>query len=125
MKLGDVLFSQRSIRRFKPDPISVDDLHVIMEAAVRAPNGGNAQPARFVLLTNRNGIEKMGELYKEAWWAKRRDAGTGWKTIEDIPAEDKVSRSAARLSGSIGNVPAIVLAFGRKSARPEVDAASV
>ena len=44
MPLGEAMFSQRSVRKFKPDPISVDDLHLIMEAAVRAPNGGNSQP---------------------------------------------------------------------------------
>ncbi len=125
MKFGDVLFSQRSIRRFKPDPISVDDLHVIMEAAVRAPNGGNAQPGRFVLITDRNVLEEMGALYKEAWWAKRRDAGTGWKTIDDIPAEDRNSRAAARLANSMSSVPAIILCYGRRGSRPELDGSSV
>jgi nitroreductase len=113
MQFGDVLFSQRSIRRFKPDPISMDDLHVIMEGAVRAPNGGNAQPARFVLITDRDVLEKMGALYKEAWWAKRRDEGTGWKAIDDIPVENKNYRSAARLANSMSSVPAMILAFGR------------
>ena len=84
-----------------------------MEAAVRAPNGGNAQPARFVLITDRGVLDKMGELYKEAWWAKRRDGGTGWTTIDDIPLDNKNSRSAARLANSMTSVPAMVLAFGR------------
>ena len=46
MPVGEAMFSQRSVRKFKPDPIPVDDLHLIMEAAVRAPNGGNSQPGR-------------------------------------------------------------------------------
>ena len=41
MPLGEAIFTQRAIRRFKPDPIPVDDLHLLVEAAVRAPNGGN------------------------------------------------------------------------------------
>ncbi|HLF77162.1 MAG TPA: nitroreductase family protein [Dehalococcoidia bacterium] len=125
MPLGDVMFSQRSVRRYKPDPIPYEDLHLIMEAAVKAPNGGNAQPARFVLLTGRKVIQEMGSLYREAWWAKRRDAGTGWKTIDDIPAEERTSRSAARLADAMKDVPAIVLCFGRKSARGDVDSGSV
>jgi nitroreductase len=124
MGFGDVVFSQRSVRRFKPDPIPVEDLHLIMEAAVRAPNGGNSQPARFVLLTDRGVIEKMGVLYREAWWAKRR--GSGWRGIEDIPAEDRIARSAARLADNMKDVPAIILAFGRQSPMGGgVDASSV
>jgi nitroreductase len=124
ISLGDTLFSQRSIRRFKPDPIPVDDLHLIMEAAVRAPNGGNSQPARFLLLTDRRVVNDMGVLYREAWWAKRRDS-TGWKTIDDIPVEDRSARSAARLADAMKDVPAIVMAFGRAGGRPDVDAGSV
>lgn len=115
MPLGDVLFTQRSVRRFKPDPIPTADLQLLLEAAVKAPNGGNAQPARFLLLTDRKVIAEVAKLYYEAWWAKRRDQGRTWKTIEDIPAEDRMSRSAARLADSMQDVPAIVLAFGRRS----------
>jgi nitroreductase len=124
MAFGDVVFSQRSVRRYKPDPIPMEDLHLIMEAAVRAPNGGNSQPARFVLLTDRRVIEQMGALYREAWWAKRR--GAGWKSMADIPAEDRIARSAARLADNMKDVPAIVLAFGRISPMGGgVDASSV
>jgi len=122
--LGETLFSQRSIRRFKPDPIPLEDLHLIMEAAVRAPNGGNAQPGRFLLLTDRRVLNDMGALYREAWWAKRRDS-TGWKTIEDIPVEERSSRAAARLADAIKDVPAIVMAFGRAGGRSDVDPGSV
>ena len=52
MPLGEAIFTQRSIRRLKPDPIAAEDLRLILEAAVRAPNGGNAQPGRFVVVTD-------------------------------------------------------------------------
>jgi len=115
MKLGDVLFSQRSVRRFRPDPISIDDIHVIMEAAVRAPNGGNDQPARFLVITDRALLDRMSQLYREAWWAKRHDAGYTWTSIEDIPPEEKNYRAAARLAENMAGVPAMILAFGRSS----------
>jgi nitroreductase len=98
-----------------------------MEATVRAPNGGNAQPARFVLITDRELIEKMAWLYKEAWWAKRRDE-YGWHSVDDIPPEEKNLLSAARLADTMNRVSAIVLAFGRAQNRfgqPENDATSV
>ena len=52
MPIGEAMFSQRSIRRFKPDPIPDEDLELIMEAAVRAPNGGNRQSGRFLILND-------------------------------------------------------------------------
>src|SRR5262249_46150634 len=75
MSIGETMFPQRSIRRFLRDPIPIEDLRLILDAAVKAPSGGNRQPARFIVLTDRQLIEKFGALYREAWWAKRRDEG--------------------------------------------------
>src|SRR5205085_4163754 len=112
MPLGEAIFSQRSIRKFRPDPISLDDLRLILEAAVKAPSGGNRQPARFLVLTGREVIRQFGALYREAWWAKRRDEGRPWTQREDIPPEDRTHRSAARLADEIEDAPCIVLALG-------------
>jgi nitroreductase len=72
MPLGEAIFTQRSIRRFKPDPILLEDIHLIIDAAVKAPNGGNQQVARFLVVNDRATIRDFGKLYHEAWWAKRR-----------------------------------------------------
>ena len=50
MPLGEAIFTQRSIRRFRADPIPRDDIHLIVEAAVKAPNGGNQQVARLLVV---------------------------------------------------------------------------
>jgi nitroreductase len=111
MPLGEVLFTQRSIRRFKPDPIPTDELRLLLEAAVRAPSGSNSQPARFLVLTDRSVVRAFGALYREAWWAKRRDEGRPWTTREQIPAEEATARYAARLADEIVDAPCIVLAL--------------
>ena len=36
MPIGEAMFTQRSIRRFKPDPIPMEHIRLIAEAAVRA-----------------------------------------------------------------------------------------
>jgi hypothetical protein len=66
MPLGEAIFTQRSIRRFKPDPIPLEDVHLILEAAVRAPNGGNQQIARFLVVTDRETIRAFGETCPRA-----------------------------------------------------------
>ena len=110
MTVGEAMFSQRSIRRFKPDPIPMDDLRLILEAAVKAPNGGNRQVGRFLVLTDRKVIQEFGKLYREAWWAKRLDE-KGWTRPEDIPPEEKTYRSASLLADEMKDAPCIVLAL--------------
>src|SRR5439155_23874411 len=106
MPLGEAVFTQRSIRRFKPDPIPMEDIHLIVEAAVRAPNGGNQQVARLLVVNDRPTIREFGQLYHEAWWAKRRDSG--YHTFADLPAN---YRSAAGLADAIKDAPCIVFAL--------------
>jgi len=111
MPIGEAMFSQRSIRRFRSDPIPVEDLQLIMDAAVKAPSGGNRQPARFLILTDPRLIREFGALYREAWWAKRRDEKRPWTRREEIPAEERSHASAARLADEIKDAPCIILAF--------------
>jgi nitroreductase len=115
MPVGEAMFTQRAIRRLKPDPIPEDDIRLILEAAVKAPSGGNFQFARFLVVTDRDRIRKFGALYHEAWWAKRRD-GEGWTRPEDIPPENRVSQSAMRLANEIGEAPCIIFVLGRHPA---------
>jgi nitroreductase len=106
MPLGETIFSLRAMRKLKPDPIPDADLQDILEAAIRAPNGGNQQPWHFVVVTDPAVRQALGELYHEAWWAKRRDQGIHGP--EDIPPENRNSRAAMQLADEIGNVPVLV-----------------
>ena len=106
MPLGEAIFTQRSIRRFRPDPIPLADVHLILEAAVRAPNGGNQQIARFLVVNDRAAIREFGALYHEAWWAKRRDEG--FQHREDLPSRFHPS---AGLADAMAEAPCIVFAL--------------
>jgi nitroreductase len=117
MPIGEAMFTQRSIRRFRPDPIPADDLRLIVEAAYKAPNGGNRQPGRLLVLTDRAKIAEFGALYHEAWWAKRRDE-RGWTGPQDIPPEETNYRSAMRLADEIKDAPCVVLAMALRVAGP-------
>lgn len=110
MPIGEAMFTQRSIRRLRPDPIPVEDIRLILEAAVKAPNGGNRQIGRFLVVTDRARIRAFGQLYHEAWWAKRRNE-QGWTKPEDIPPEERNYRSAMGLADEMKDVPCVVLAL--------------
>jgi len=106
MPIGEAMFTQRAIRRYKPDPIPIDDLRLVLEAAVKAPNGGNQQIARFLVLTDRDTLRAFGALYREAWWAKRHDEG-----FADFDALPERFHPAAGLADAMVDVPCVILAF--------------
>ncbi len=103
MSLGEAMFTQRAIRRLKPDPIPDDVMRDIMEAAIRAPNGGNNQQWHFIVVKDADTRKHLGELYHEAWWAKRKDQGI--MGPEDIPPGKNSMRSAMRLANEFGDAP--------------------
>ena len=110
MPLGEAIFTQRSIRRFKPDPVPLEDVHLLVEAAVKAPNGGNQQVARFLVVNDRATTREFGELYHEAWWAKRHDEG--FHTYEELP---RLFHPAAGLADAMKDVPCIVFALAMRN----------
>ena len=110
MPIGEAMFGQRSVRKFKPDAIPAEDIRLILEAAVKAPNGANAQVGRFLVVTDRDKIREFGKLYHEAWWAKRWDDHR-WSKPEDIPLEEKSYRSAMGLADDIKDAPCVMFAF--------------
>ncbi len=121
MQIGEAMFTQRAIRRLRPDkPVSDGDLKTILDAASKAPNGGNAQPARLLVIRDSDTIKAFGKLYHEAWWAKRRDE-YGWKGRADLPEGSPYSM-AALLADEMVDAPVVILAFtvGRARAASSV-----
>ncbi len=112
MPIGEAMFSQRAIRRLDPDrPVTDDQIEIMLNAASKAPNGGNTQPARYLVIRDRADIQAFGKLYHEAWWAKRRDA-YGWNSRADMP-EDSSYRHAALLADEMVNAPAVILVYSQ------------
>ncbi|MHB1126685.1 MAG: nitroreductase family protein [Bacillota bacterium] len=50
MELKETIARRRSIRKFKPDPVSDEQIREILEAARLAPSGTNRQPWRFLVV---------------------------------------------------------------------------
>ena len=107
ISLGEAIFSLRAIRRVRPDPIPEADLRDILTAAIQAPNGGNAQPWHFLVVRDPRLRRQLGELYREAWWAKRADQGIHGP--EDIDRSNRTMVSAMRLADEFGEAPVVVL----------------
>lgn len=61
-----VIKSRRSIRKWKEEGIPDELLKKAVELAAWAPNGGNYQGWRFIIVKNRKTIEKMADAVQSA-----------------------------------------------------------
>jgi nitroreductase len=66
MPLEEAMRTQRAIRRLKSDP--VDDALVLhlLELAMKAPTGSNAQNWHFIVVKDRDVVAKLGRLNRRA-----------------------------------------------------------
>lgn len=66
MDVYEALYTTRAMRRIKPDPVPMDVQQKILDAAIRAPTGGNAQGWRFMLVDDAEVIGRIAPLYRDA-----------------------------------------------------------
>jgi nitroreductase len=57
-----VIQDRRSIRQYTAQPVSDQDLDMILEAARQAPSGENAQPWRFIIVKDAETRKRLGTL---------------------------------------------------------------
>ena len=55
------LFHRVSIRKFKDEAVSGEDIGYILEAAMAAPSAKNQQPWEFYVVQNRDVLKELGE----------------------------------------------------------------
>ena len=65
MDAREALYTTRAMRRVKPDPVPEEIQLRILDAAIRAPSGGNSQGWRFLIVDDSEQIAKIGALYSD------------------------------------------------------------
>jgi F420 biosynthesis protein FbiB-like protein len=64
MDFFEVVHTQRAIRRFKPDPVPEEAVRIMVDAAIRAPSGGNTQPWAFLVVSDAAKRQVIGDAVK-------------------------------------------------------------
>jgi nitroreductase len=64
--LFEAIYSARSIRRLKPDPVPEELITAVLDAAIRAPSGGNAQSWAFIVVRDPDQRRQLGAIYRKA-----------------------------------------------------------
>ena len=55
--LLDAMYTERAVRLLKPDPVPEELITRVLDAAIRAPSGGNAQNWIFIVI--REEVQKL------------------------------------------------------------------
>lgn len=120
MDVREALYTTRAMRRLRPDPIPEPVVQRILDAAVRAPSGGNEQRFRLLTVQDRATIAQVGELYRAALAELNatRYAGLQERLATGDPADPaiaqaaRVSASARHLADHFDAVPLLLFAYG-------------
>jgi nitroreductase len=118
VELSEALYTTRAMRRVRPDPIPSDVQARILDAAVRAPSGGNMQNWRFMLVDDPAVKAQLGPLYRAAlgmlWETIYKDRIAAAHANPDDPSSDatlRMQRSAQHLADHFEEVPLYLFGF--------------
>lgn len=64
--LHELLVRRHSIRRYTDEPISAEEVKTILEAALLAPSSKSARPWQFVLVENKEDLQRLSECKAQA-----------------------------------------------------------
>ena len=109
MELGDVIRTAVTTRYFSTDPVSDELLVKALDYARYAPQGGNRQPAQFVLVRDSAHKRQLADWYLQPWKAYFEAAQTGEVAIGATNAI-KALRNADHMAEHLHEAPVIVVA---------------
>jgi nitroreductase len=111
MDVFEAIATTRAMRRLDPDkPVSDADILTIVEAATKAPTGGNSQPVRWMVVRDADKRRQLGEIYKEAWQPVHQYYAA---QTEGSPGTARMLRSADHLGDHMGEAPVIIIPCSR------------
>jgi nitroreductase len=103
MDIHEALYTTRMMRRLRPDPIPLDTQARILDAAVRAPNGGNTQRWHFVAVDDPELKHEFAQLFRQgrALEYEKFRTGTG-PMVAPAPGADSAAHveTMRRMKGS-------------------------
>ncbi len=120
MDLREALYTTRAMRRVKPDPVPLDVQARIMDAAIRAPSGGNSQNWAFLLVDDPDLIGRIAPIYQEcigmlwsSFYKDRIDAAEADPESADGAQMLRIKRSVDHAATHFGGYPLLLFAFSQ------------
>ena len=118
MDVYEALYTTRAMRRCKPDPIPIDAQQRILDAAIRAPTGGNTQNWRFMLVDDTDVKTQLGPIYRtclgqlwETIYKDRLEAARADPSDPEMAQLLRIQRSAQHLADHFEQYPLLLFSF--------------
>jgi len=115
----EVMFSTRSMRRLKPDPVPDAVIYKVVDAGIRAPSGGNNQHWRFLVVKDPQVKQQVQQVYQKGWGEVQ--AMYRGRTAPEHMAEGKFRRlldTAAYLAEHLAAAPVLLFACLKERPMP-------
>jgi len=120
MDVYEALYTTRAMRRTKPDPIPLEVQAKILDAATRAPTGGNMQRWAFMLVDDPDTKATIGSLYRECvdwlWSTIYKQERANAENDPDSPQSAqflRIIRSVEHAAEHFGEYPLLLFAFDK------------
>ena len=103
--LFEAIYSQRAIRHLRPDPVPEALIRRLIEAATKAPSGGNSQRWKFIVIRDPSTKVRISDYYYRAW-----EATYGSQAASPPNIQAHVRSSADHLARNMASAPVLILA---------------
>src|SRR3954449_8328989 len=92
----ETLRTTGAAREFRPDPVPDALIHRVLETARFAPNGGNRQAWRVVVVRDRAVKQRLRDLYLPGWYEYRAQMEAGLTPFAAVTDHDAERAARAR-----------------------------
>ena len=120
MDVREALYTTRAMRRITDEPIPIEVQKRILDAAVRAPTGGNAQNWQFMLVDDPAIRNQLGPIYRsclgdlwEGFYKERIDAALARPDDAESKQMLSVQKSANYMAENFERYPLLMFAFAQ------------
>jgi nitroreductase len=123
MPLVEAMETQRAIRRLTRDPVDDDLLRRLIELALKAPTGSNAQNWEFIVVRDPAVRSKLARRNRQAW---RIYGGLGRRMTRNDPKMRRVLNAVQWQADHFEEIPVIIVAclHGARIGFPNIAATS-
>ncbi len=123
MKVNDAILRRRSVRKFTNDPIPMENLIKIVEAARWAPTATNRQKTRFFVINDEELLKKIADTAKIIFYKQKHAAQSKAMIIVCLDSTSWVEETGAQIQNilitaySLGIGTCWIGAFNREEVR--------
>ena len=75
MDINEALRTRRSVKNYSDKPVSAHILSDLVDIACYSPSGANKNPWHFVIITERNTLDRLSEVHIHCRWFSSAQAG--------------------------------------------------